>query len=351
MGVIIVNRSTTYASAGVDIAASNLTKERIKPIIRGTFGPEVVRDVGSFGGLFAPNWHDYDDPVLVASTDSVGTKLKVAFMMGRHDTVGIDIVAHCANDIVVQGAKPLFFLDYIAMGRHDPEVVVALITGLAEGCQQVGCALLGGETAELPELYKEGEYDLAGTIIGGVDRAGIIDGSHIRKGDIILGLASDGLHTNGYSFARKLLFTVAGLGVDTYVEALNRTVGEELLRPHRCYVRSLLALLNRSVDVHGMAHVTGGGLINNLPRILPAGTAACIRRKSWEVPPIFPLLREIGRVDEREMFKAFNMGIGMTVIVPQEMVDRAIPSLVEKGEWVFVIGEIVAGERDVRFVE
>ena len=342
----MAEKSHTYAAAGVDIDAATETKRRIKAAVRSTFGPEVLTDIGGFGGFFEVSWRDYQNPVLVSSTDSVGTKLKVAFRTGTHDTVGIDIVAHCVNDILVHGAKPLFFLDYLGMGHHDTDVATAVVEGVAEGCRRAGCALVGGEMAELPEFYREGEYDLAGTIVGIVERERIVDGGAIRPGDRVIGLASDGLHTNGYSLARRLLFDEAGLETDTFVDLLSRTVGEELLQPHRCYAKPVLALLQER-PVNGMAHITGGGLLDNLPRVLPEGISARLHPGSWPVPQIFPLLQEIGNVSRREMYRTFNMGIGMTLVVSEETADEIVKHLEADGERATVIGEIVPGEQTV----
>jgi phosphoribosylformylglycinamidine cyclo-ligase len=344
-----MTRADSYAAAGVDVEAANRTKQRIRSLVRGTFTPEVLSDIGGFGGLFEPRWNEYEHPVLVASVDSVGTKLKVAFRMDRHDTVGIDIVAHCANDILVQGAQPLFFLDYIGMGKHLGEVVERVVAGVAEGCKRVGCVLLGGEMAELPEFYQQGEYDLAGTMVGVVDRERIIDGSTIRPGDKILGLASDGLHTNGYSLARKLIFQQAKLGVDTYVDALSRTIGEELLRPHRSYVRPVLEVY-RTIPIKGIAHITGGGFQDNIPRVLPDGASVEISLGTWPTPAIFSFLQEIGNVTLEEMYHVFNMGIGMVAILSPEDEDAAAAMLEAQGEEVFHIGRVTAGDGDVTFV-
>ncbi|HID11180.1 MAG TPA: phosphoribosylformylglycinamidine cyclo-ligase [Candidatus Latescibacteria bacterium] len=333
----------TYREAGVNIDAAERTKRRIRDTVSSTFGPEVLSDVGLFGGLFRLDLGEFEDPVLVASTDGVGTKLKVAFLVDRHDTVGVDLVHHCANDIVVQGARSLFFLDYLAMGEHREEVAAAVVEGVARGCRNVGCALLGGEMAELPEFYRPGEYDLAGTIVGVVDRARLIDGSRVRSGDVILGIGSDGLHTNGYSLARKVFFEVAKWDVDRYVPELGRSLGEELLRPHRSYVRPLLRLMEEG-EVHALAHITGGGLPGNLPRALPEGCSAEIRLGSWEVPSVFRLIGEIGEVEEGEMFRTFNMGIGMAVVVGEGDVDRAREVLEAEGERVWEIGRVVPGK-------
>ncbi len=330
-----------YAWAGVDIDRAGTTKNRIREIVRGTFGPEVLAEIGGFGGLYAPSWRDYEDPVLVASTDGVGTKLKVAFLAGVHDTVGRDLVAHCANDILVQGARPLFFLDYLAMGRHEPDVAAAVVEGVARGCRECGCALLGGEMAEMPDFYDEGEYDLAGTIVGIVDRGALIDGSAIAAGDLLLGLPSSGLHTNGYSLARKLLFETAGFRVDRYVEELSATVGEALLAPHRSYVEPVFAA-REVCDLHGLAHITGGGFVDNIPRVLPEGLGARVHRGTWPEPPIFGLLGRIGEISTEELFQDFNMGIGMVLAVPPDEAERAEAALRAAGEAPCRIGEVCA---------
>lgn len=339
-----------YADAGVHLDTSDDTKRRIKTIVRSTFGPEVLSDIGLFGGLFAPDWRRYREPVLVASTDSVGTKLKVAFAMHQHDTVGIDIVAHCANDILVQGARPLFFLDYLGMGRHDPAVAESVIRGVAEGCRRIGCALLGGEMAELPDLYQAGEYDLAGTIVGIVDRDRILDGTRIAAGDRVIGLAADGLHTNGYSLARKVLFGVAGYTVDTMMPGCGRTVGSELLQPHRCYVPALLPLL-QGRRLKGLAHITGGGLLDNIPRILPDGCAVRLQANAWPILPVFEALQRLGEIDDHEMYRTFNMGIGMAVIVDADEAGDIVETLRQHGESPYLIGEVYPGERTVTIEE
>ena len=344
-----VPKKDAYAAAGVDIEAADKTKRRMKSIVRSTFGPEVLADLGGFGGLFAPELGSYREPVLVSSVDSVGTKLKLAFMTGTHNTVGIDLVAHCANDILVQGANPLFFLDYIGMGSHDPDVTLALVAGVAEGCRLVGCALIGGETATLPDFYHPGEYDLAGTIVGIVERSRIIDGATIRPGDVLIGLASDGLHSNGYSLARKLVFDASGLTLESRMEDWGGTVGEELLRPHRSYVAVIRQLLEQ-VTVKGMVHITGGGLINNVPRILPSGLGATIRNESWPVNPVFLSLKEMGDVREEEMFRVFNMGIGYVIVVATDQADQACDILRGLGERPYRIGEVTEGEERVEIV-
>ncbi len=339
----------TYVDAGVDIEAQTASVKKIEEFVKDTHTPQVLTDIGSFGGLFAAEFPGMSDPVLVASTDSVGTKVKIAVTAGKHDTVGIDIVNHCVNDILVMGAHPLFFLDYIGIGRHVTEVVVDIVAGLSRACLDVGCALLGGEMAEMPGIYDAGEYDLAGTIVGAVDRSRIVDGREIALGDVVLGLGSDGLHTNGYSLARKLCFERAGWTVDSYVNEWGMTVGEELLRPHRCYLRPIRPLLDESL-IRGMAHVTGGGMTDNLPRILPDGCSARIDRDAWTIPPVFETLVEMGRMETDEAFHAFNMGIGMALVVSDTDADSVSERLRAEGEQVWNIGEIVEGSGDVQYV-
>lgn len=329
-----------YAAAGVDIDAANRTKSHIGKMVRSTFGPEVLTNIGGFGGLFAPNWKDYEDPVLVASADGVGTKLRLAFLTGIHHTVGADLVAHCANDILVQGARPLFFLDYLAMPKHEPEVAEAIVRGVANGCKNCGCALLGGEMAEMPGFYQDGEYDLAGTIVGIVDRDRILDGNAAQAGDALIGLGSSGLHTNGYSLARKLIFETAGWNVHKRVEELGGTVGEALLAPHRSYVNPVFALMEK-VEIKGIAHITGGGLLDNVPRSLPEGLGARLSRGSWPENPIFALLQELGSIETSEMFQAFNMGLGLVLVVSSESANMAVEFLHEQGEQAYIVGQVV----------
>src|ERR1041385_6492438 len=313
-------KKKAYAGAGVDVDLGNLVKRRIQSRVKGTHGPEVLGKVGGFGGLFAPNFSGMREPVLVASVDGVGTKLKIAFAMNRHDTVGADLVNHCVNDIAVLGAQPLFFLDYIGAEKLEPRVFDQLLSGFAKACRAAGCALIGGETAQMPGMYRKGEYDLAGCIVGVVDRAKLIDGRKIRQGDIVLGLGSNGLHTNGYSLARKILFDQSNLKPGSRLPGLKRSLGDELLRVHRNY-QSLLAKLPHGV-VHGLAHITGGGLIDNLPRVLPNNCDALIETKSWRVPTIFQFLQDKGRIDRTEMYQVFNMGIGMVVIVAAKNAEK-----------------------------
>jgi phosphoribosylformylglycinamidine cyclo-ligase len=337
-----------YRQAGVDIDAGNETVRRIRSIAQGTFTPDVLSDIGSFGGLFRLGRDRYLDPVLASSADGVGTKLKIAFATGRHDTVGADLVNHCVNDILVQGAEPLFFLDYLATGRLSPAVAEQVITGVARGCRENGCALIGGETAEMPGFYADGEYDIAGFIVGIVERSKIVDGRTIQPGDVLIGLPSAGLHTNGYSLARRVLFDVAGLEPDTFVAELGATVGEALLAPHRSYLRSIRPLLDAGL-VRGMAHVTGGGMTDNLPRVLPPGCAAQINRGAWTVPPIFRFLQEQGNVAVDEMFRAFNMGIGLIVACRETDANGVFEILEPIGEHAVLLGHVIAGQGDVGY--
>ena len=338
-----------YRSAGVDIDAADDVVRRVRGLAQKTFTRGVLSDIGAFGGLFQPDLQGVERPVLVASADGVGTKLKVAFLADRHDTVGIDLVNHCINDILVQGAEPLFFLDYLATGRVAPDVLEAVVRGLADGCAQNGCALLGGETAEMPGFYAAGEYDLAGFIVGLAARERLIDGSGIGPGDLLLGLPSSGLHTNGYSLARRIVFDTLQLSVDARVAELGATVGDELLRPHRSYLQPLRGLLaSGAAVVKGLAHITGGGLTDNLPRVLPAGTAARVDRGSWRVPPVFGWLQREGRVPQEDMYRTFNMGIGMVAVVAPDARPAAEAALAAAGEsGTAVIGEIIKGDRSV----
>ena len=337
----------TYANTGVSIDAQDDALKRIKPLLQSTHRPEVLSEVGNFGGLFALG--EYEKPILVSSTDSVGTKLKVAFMTGRHDTVGFDIVAHCGNDILVQGAEPLFFLDYIGTSKLHPEVIEQIVSGVAEGCREIGCALIGGEIAELSEIYTMGEYDLAGTIVGVVEESQLITGSRIAPGDGLVGLGSLGLHTNGFSLARRIVFEICGYEVDQHVPELDTTIGSELLAYHKSYVRSVLAL-REHCDIKGIAHITGGGLSDNIIRVLPPSCCAEIRKGTWEIPPIFPFLQDKGGVDEAEMYHVFNMGVGMVLVLPPNQIDTAITLLRVSGESPFLIGEIIHGEKGTQII-
>jgi phosphoribosylformylglycinamidine cyclo-ligase len=338
----------TYADAGVDIPRANRTKQRIKYLAHKTFTRGVLSEIGGFGGLFAVDKTKYIDPVLVSSVDGVGTKLKVAFEMDLHSTVGGDLVNHCVNDIAVQGAAPLFFMDYLATGTLDPTTAEKVVEGIADACKHNGCALIGGETAEMPGFYPDGEYDLAGFIVGVVEREKIITGKEVQIGDIILGLPSNGLHTNGYSLARKLLFEVAHYSPETYVNEIKNKVGNELMRTHRSYWSTLKKLIDGQC-VAALAHITGGGITENLPRVLPRGTAAAIELGSWPVLPIFEHLQQLGNVAQDEMLRTFNMGLGMLLVVPAAKFKKAQTVLERVGEKAYTIGRIVKGERKVTY--
>ena len=331
-----------YRDAGVDIDAANRATEKIKELARTTFNARTLSEIGSFGGMFDGAFPNMREPVLVASADGVGTKLKMAFATGIHNTIGRDLVNHCVNDILVQGARPLFFLDYIATGKLSPDVVAGIIEGVTNGCRENGCVLLGGETAEMPGFYQDGEYDIAGFIVGVVDRVKIIDGKSITSGDVLLALPSAGLHTNGYSLARKLFFEVAGYQPDTHLPELNMTAGEALLLPHLSYLKSLDGLLDKGV-IKGLAHITGGGLTDNIPRILPDNTAVRIERGSWPIPPLFELLRKLGNVSDAEMYRTFNMGVGMVIVCAASDANTIESELVES----YRIGNVTSGNREV----
>jgi phosphoribosylformylglycinamidine cyclo-ligase len=338
-----------YKAAGVDIDAGNETVRRIRSLARGTFTSGVLSDIGSFGGLFRLG-DRFKDPVLVSSADGVGTKLKVAFLTGRHDTVGADLVNHCVNDIIVQGAEPLFFLDYLATGRLSPDVAEQVIAGVARACKENGCALLGGETAEMPGFYADGEYDIAGFIVGAVEKFQIIDGRAIVPGDVLIGLPSAGLHTNGYSLARRIFFELAQWKPDKHVRELGVTIGDALLAPHRSYLPFVGPVLERGY-ARGLAHITGGGITENLPRVLPEGCAAEIDLRSWSIPPIFRLLQQHGRVSDDEMFRTFNMGIGLIIVCAARNAERIINAVSLAGETNAIrIGFVVSGDRTVRYV-
>ncbi len=336
----------TYKDAGVDIKAGNEFVRAIKPVIKSTFRPEVLTDIGGFAGLFALKKDKYREPVLVSGTDGVGTKLKIAFEMGRHDTIGIDLVAMCVNDVAVTGAEPLFFLDYFASGRLDISKSKEVIKGIAEGCRRAGCALIGGETAEMPGFYKDGEYDLAGFAVGIVEKDEIIDGREIKPGDLIIGFASSGLHSNGYSLARRALFDIAGLKIGDKVKGLKASIGEEILAPTRIYAKNILSLQS-NFKIKGIAHITGGGFIDNIPRILPQGCQATIREGSWNVPYIFDLIRERGGIDPDEMYRDFNMGIGLVLIIAKEDGPSFVTQAGKLGEKAQVIGKITKGDSEV----
>ena len=336
----------TYADAGVDIDRANRTKKRIKYLAHKTFTRGVLSEIGGFGGLFSVDKTKFPDPVLVSSVDGVGTKLKLAFEMNVHHTVGADLVNHCVNDIAVQGATPMFFMDYLATGRLDPEIAEKIVEGLADACKHNGCALIGGETAEMPGFYPDGEYDLAGFIVGVVERERIITGKAVEIGDVVLGLASNGLHTNGYSLARKLLFEVARYTPETYVNELKGKVGNELMRTHKSYWPAIKRLVDGEC-VSAMAHITGGGITENLPRVLPRGVAAVIEMGSWPIPPIFEHMQTLGNVPQDEMLRTFNMGLGMLLVVPSKKFKKAQTVLERAGEKAYTVGRIVKGDKKV----
>lgn len=334
-----------YSKAGVNIAAGHRATELMKAAIRATYGPEVLSDTGNFGGLYAAAaLKALDEPVLVASTDGVGTKTMVAARLARWDTIGQDLVNHCVNDILVQGARPLFFLDYVASSRLDPEQIAAVVGGCAQACGMVGCALLGGETAEMPGVYQPGEIDLVGTVVGVVDRSRLLDGARIRPGDAVLALPSTGLHTNGYSLARK---TLADLDWMVFHPALGESIGDALLKIHRCYLLDIESLWRSGADVRGLAHITGGGVVDNLPRILPQGMGAVIRRGTWDEPPIFQLIQATGQISDRDMFHAFNMGLGMLIIVSKSEATAALEALPDAR----LVGEVTAGRGGVEIAQ
>jgi phosphoribosylformylglycinamidine cyclo-ligase len=339
-------KSISYSDAGVSIDAANVATAKIKQLARATFNARTLSEIGSFGGMFDGAFPALKQPVLVASADGVGTKLKIAFLTETHNSVGRDLVNHCVNDILVQGARPLFFLDYIATGVLSPEVVADIVEGISTGCRENGCVLLGGETAEMPGFYGQGEYDVAGFIVGVVDREKVIDGHSIKAGDAVLALPSVGLHTNGYSLARKLFFDVANYTVDTHVEALNSTIGAALLQPHVSYLHALHHLLDTNL-IKGLAHITGGGLLENIPRILPEGVSVQIRRDSWPVLPIFKVMQEIGNIEDAEMFRTFNMGVGMIVVAAADNAETIKTDLSRRGQPVYEIGNVFEGKREV----
>ncbi len=332
----------TYKKAGVDIDEGDRFVRLISPVVRKTFRPEVLTDIGSFGALFKLDTVRYKDPVLVSGTDGVGTKLKIAFMADKHDTVGIDLVAMCVNDIITLGAEPLFFLDYFATGKLDADKAKDVVKGIADGCSEAGCSLIGGETAEMPGFYQDKEYDLAGFAVGVVEKSGIVSGERIEAGDAIIGIASSGLHSNGYSLARKIFFEVAHFEVDKYMPELNASLGEILLAPTRIYVNAVNALKEHA-DIKGMAHITGGGITGNVPRILRDGLTAVIKENSWPVPPVFNVLKALGNVPDSDMKKTFNLGIGYVIVVPEEVSDLSISNLKHYGFDAYHIGFVEKG--------
>ncbi len=333
-------KKDAYSEAGVSIDAGNRFVELIKPMVKATSRPEVLADIGGFGGLFSLRNNKYKNPVLVSSTDGVGTKLKIAFMMDRHDTVGIDLVAMCVNDVIVQGAEPLFFLDYFATGKLDPEKAAQVVKGIADGCKEAGCALIGGETAEMPTFYKDGEYDIAGFAVGAVDQDNLIEGSRVNVGNKVIGIASSGVHSNGYSLVRKVCFEKHRMKIDDQIPELGKTIGEELLTPTRIYVKSILHIV-REFNINGMAHITGGGFTENIPRVVPKSCKVRIKTGSWDTPPIFGFLKEQGKLSDEEMLRTFNNGIGMVMIVRQEQVDDVMIRLGGLKEKAWVIGDVV----------
>lgn len=340
-----MEKKLTYRDAGVDIDAGNLSVKLIKDSVKATYRPEVLGDLGGFGGLFAMSTK-YKEPVLVSGTDGVGTKLRLAFILDKHDTIGQDAVAMCVNDILVQGAEPLFFLDYLAVGKLEPEQVADVVKGVANACKESGCALIGGETAEMAGFYAEGEYDIAGFAVGAVEKSKIITSEKVKAGDVILGLPSSGVHSNGYSLVRKIVFDVKGFKGDEYIDELGKTIGEELLTPTRLYPKSCLPLIEK-FDIHGMVHVTGGGYYENIPRALPENMGAEIDAASWPVPPIFNLLKEWGNVDWHEMYRTFNMGIGMIIIASAEEAEKIKADLQARNEAVYEIGKVTQGSHEV----
>ena len=337
-----MSQSISYSDAGVSIDNANRAVAKIREFARSTFNERTLTEIGSFGGMFSGAFPGMAEPILVASADGVGTKLKLAFETGIHNTVGADLVNHCVNDILVQGARPLFFLDYFATGKLEPDVTASVVEGMARACKENGCVLLGGETAEMPDFYPPGEYDLAGFIVGVVDKSKVIDGISIEPGDVVLGIPSNGLQTNGYSLARKLFFEVGGYKADSYIDELGATVGEALLATHQSFLKPLEGLLDKGV-IKGLAHITGGGFLENVPRILPDGVSVEINRGTWPEPPVFGVMQKLGNVEDKEMFRTFNMGIGMVVICSETDKQESMAQL----EAIFEIGKVVAGQKTV----
>lgn len=337
--------SESYKAAGVDVTAGYKGVELMKKAVQATYSNAVISDIGGFGGLYAPQIKGMEEPILVSGTDGVGTKLKLAFLMDKHDTIGEDCVAMCANDVICTGASPMFFLDYMALGKNIPEKVATIVAGVAEGCKKANCSLIGGETAEMPGFYPVDEYDLAGFCVGIVDKKKIIDNKTIEIGDKVIGLKSSGVHSNGFSLVRKV-FNVSKENLNEYVESLGCTVGEALLKPTKIYVKPILKLIEQ-VKVKGISHITGGGFYENMPRMLRKGVALKIDKNSYEVPPIFKLIAERGNIPERDMYNTFNMGIGMAVIVPESEVEKSLEILKQAGEEAYLIGEVIEGNREV----
>ncbi|MDR4947870.1 phosphoribosylformylglycinamidine cyclo-ligase [Neobacillus cucumis] len=340
--------SDSYRQAGVDIDAGNEAVERMKKHVKKTFRPEVLTELGGFGALFKPNLKGMEAPVFVSGTDGVGTKLKIAFAMDKHDTIGVDAVAMCVNDVIVQGAEPLFFLDYLATDKIIPHKIEAIVKGISDGCVQAGCALIGGETAEMPGMYQDGEYDIAGFTVGMVDQKQIIDGSKIQEGQVLIGIASSGLHSNGFSLVRKVLLEDAKFSLGDYVEELGCTLGEVLLQPTKIYVKSVLSILKK-FTVYGLVHITGGGFYDNIPRILPENLQVEIREGSWKIPKIFSIIQQAGKISDFDMFRTFNMGIGMILIVDSVDSQAILEHLQTLGEEAYLIGEVKKGAQNVVF--
>jgi phosphoribosylformylglycinamidine cyclo-ligase len=340
----------SYKDSGVDIEKGDSFVQAIKPMVEATYRPGVLTKIGGFAGCVSFNLERYKKPVLVSSTDGVGTKLKIAFLMDRHDTVGIDLVAMCVNDIVVSGARPLFFLDYFATSKLDQEKAIKVVSGIAKGCMEAECSLVGGETAEMPGFYAEGEYDLAGFAVGIMEDAGMIDGSGVTVGDRLIGIASSGLHSNGYSLVRKVILEHHRMDLSKRVEEIGEVLGEELLRPTRIYVKTVLNLI-KDFNIGGIAHITGGGITGNLPRMIPKGCKAIVHKGAWEIPPIFPFLKERGNIPEDEMLKTFNNGIGMILIVKSKEAQEILARLHSMGEKAFLVGEVRKAEKKEEFIE
>jgi len=338
----------TYKAAGVDVEAGYETVRLIKQHTGRTMIPGVLGELGSFGGFFELAKYGCKEPVLVSGTDGVGTKLQIAFMTGKHDTIGIDCVAMCVNDVACHGAKPLFFLDYIGTGRLEPGIAADVVKGICDGCVEAGCALIGGETAEMPGFYKEGEYDLAGFTVGIVDKKAVINGSGVREGDTLIGIASSGIHSNGYSLVRKLFFDMNGFDINTKFDELDCTLGEELLKPTKIYVKTIQTLM-AGYRLNGIAHITGGGFVENIPRTIPGGLKAEIRLGSWDIPPIFRLMQKLGNIEEMEMLNTFNMGIGLVLAVNSQEAESIVGTLEGLGEKAYIIGGVVRGEGGIGF--
>lgn len=343
-----MNEKLTYRAAGVDVEAGYETVKLIKQHTKRTMIPGVLGELGSFGGFFEITKEDYRNPILVSGTDGVGTKLQIAFMTGKHDTIGIDCVAMCVNDVACHGAKPLFFLDYIGTGKLEPKVAADIVKGVSDGCVEAGCALIGGETAEMPGFYEDGEYDLAGFAVGIVDKDNVINGSKVSEGNVLIGIASSGIHSNGYSLVRKLFFGINDFDINTKFDELECTLGEELLKPTKIYVKTVQALIGR-YQINGIAHITGGGFIENIPRTIPSGFMAVVELGSWDIPPVFKLMQKLGNIEEKEMFNTFNMGIGLVLAVKKEDASDIICTLRDLGEKAYIIGSVAKGEGGIEF--